>query len=114
MILPEHGGVANAIGAVAGRVSVTLRGTITSPSEGSFRVHFEDGPQDFIAEDKAITALDDYLTLRAIEQAKFAGAGDIELTRNHDITASEVESRRIFIEATLSVTAAGRPRIATG
>jgi N-methylhydantoinase A/oxoprolinase/acetone carboxylase beta subunit len=114
MILPEHGGVANAIGAVAGRVSVTLRGTITSPSEGSFRVHFEDGPQDFISEDKAVAALDGYLTLRAIEQAKFAGAGDIELTRNHDITASEVESRRIFIEATLSVTAAGRPRIATG
>jgi N-methylhydantoinase A/oxoprolinase/acetone carboxylase beta subunit len=34
MILPEHAGVANAIGAVVGRVTMRRSGTVTSPGEG--------------------------------------------------------------------------------
>ena len=39
MVLPEHAGVANAIGAVVGRLTLRRAGTVTSPSEGLFRVH---------------------------------------------------------------------------
>jgi N-methylhydantoinase A/oxoprolinase/acetone carboxylase beta subunit len=53
VILPEHAAVANAIGAVVGRITVRRSGTITAPSEGVFRVHFAEGPQDFHSEDDA-------------------------------------------------------------
>ena len=36
VILPEHAAVANAIGAVVGRITVRRSGTITAPSEGIF------------------------------------------------------------------------------
>jgi hypothetical protein len=39
MILPSHAGVANAIGAVVGQVTMRKTGVITSPSEGCFCVH---------------------------------------------------------------------------
>ena len=37
MVLSEHAGVANAIGAVVGRVTFRKSATITSPSEGLYR-----------------------------------------------------------------------------
>ena len=54
MILPGHAGVANAIGAVVGRLTLRRSGTVTSPSEGRYRAHLEDGPQDFNELDKAL------------------------------------------------------------
>ena len=36
MILPQHSDVANAIGAVVGRITRRVQGSITAPSEGQF------------------------------------------------------------------------------
>jgi hypothetical protein len=47
MILPEHAGVANAIGAVAGQVSQRRVGLVSSPAEGRFVAHLADGLQAF-------------------------------------------------------------------
>ncbi len=56
MILPRHAGVANAIGAVVGRVTLRKTWVVTSPSEGCYRVHFETGPQD-LADAETVMAL---------------------------------------------------------
>ncbi|MEY4780312.1 MAG: hypothetical protein RLZZ607_1625, partial [Pseudomonadota bacterium] len=45
MILPEHAGVANAIGAVVGQVSQRAQGLVSSPGEGRFTAHLPDGLQ---------------------------------------------------------------------
>ena len=112
MILPEHAGVANAIGAVVGRVTMRKSGTVTSPSEGKYRVHFPDGPQDFADEDSALDGLELALRRDAEHEAKQAGAEDIQITVSRDIRKAGVEAREVFVEATLTVEAAGRPRVA--
>lgn len=112
MILPEYGGVANAIGAVVGRVTMRESGTVTAPSEGKYRVHLLEGPQDFADQDSALDALETVLREDAVAQAKIAGAEDIQVSVKRDIRTAGVEAREVFIEATITVEAAGRPRVA--
>ena len=112
MILPEHAGVANAIGAVVGQVTFRKSGTVTAPSEGKYRVHLETGPEDFTDPDHAMTRLETSLRLEAEAEAKAAGAGDIHVTSLRDIRRAQVEARDVFIEAVLTVEASGRPRVA--
>lgn len=114
MILPEHAGVANAIGAVVGRVTMRRSGTVTSPSEGRFRVHLDSGPEDFLSSDAALTRLETALQSAAVSEAQAAGAGDIQVRVERDIRTAEAEARQVFVEATLTVEASGRPRVADG
>ena len=112
VILPEHGGVANAIGAVVGRVTMRRQGTVTAPSEGCFRVHFENGPQDFASSASALDALEGQLREDARHAALQSGAEDIHLHAIRDVKTAQAEAREVFIEAVITVEASGRPRIA--
>ena len=112
MILPLDGGVANAIGAIVGRIIMRRSGTITTPSEGRYRVHLESGPEDFIDKVVAFQRLEDGLRVAAKKAALVAGANDIEVAIDRDIKTAQVEAREIFVEATITVEASGRPRIA--
>jgi len=112
MVLPTHAGVANAIGAVVGRVTMRRMGTVTSPGEGKFRVHLPTGPQDFGDQDSAVSALETVLKDQAIADAKAAGAADIQVTVTRDIRVAGVEAREVFVEAQIVVEASGRPRVA--
>ncbi|KIN62648.1 Hydantoinase/oxoprolinase [Sulfitobacter noctilucicola] len=112
MILPEHAGVANAIGAVVGRVTMRHSGTVTSPSEGKFRVHLVEGPQDFGDRESALRLLESVLREQATSQAVAAGAEDVHVTVQRDIRTAGVEAREVFIEAEITVEASGRPRVA--
>ena len=114
MILPKHAGVANAIGAVVGRVTMRKSGTITSPSEGLYRVHLDTGPKDFGDAETALASLEELLTDAARLDAQNAGADDIQIRVERDIRKATAESREVFVEATLTVEAAGRPRVADG
>ncbi|WP_299047660.1 hydantoinase/oxoprolinase family protein [uncultured Tateyamaria sp.] len=111
MELPENGGVANAIGAVVGRVTVRRSGTITAPSEGLFRVHLPTGPEDFGSSDAALARLETVLVDHARGAAQAAGAFDIEVHVARDIRVAQAEAREVFVEATLTAEATGRPRI---
>ncbi len=112
MILPEHGGVANAIGAVVGRVTIRRMGSVTSPAEGKFRVHLESGPVDFTEAEAAMIALREALEEEARSEAESAGAQDITLTASQEIRSAKAEAREVFLEAEITVEASGRPRIA--
>jgi N-methylhydantoinase A/oxoprolinase/acetone carboxylase beta subunit len=114
MILPDHAGVANAIGAVVGRVMMRRTGSVTSAGEGRYRVHFEAGPSDFTDRDAALAALEAQLVLDASADAIAAGAADIQSTVTCDIRCASVEAREVFVEAFITVEAAGRPRVAAG
>ncbi len=114
MILPADAGVANAIGAVVGRVMMRRSGTVTSPSEGRFRVHLESGPEDFGEAAEALARLEAVLRGAATEAAMAAGADDIEIVVERDVRTAQAEARKVFVEATLTVEAAGRPRVALG
>ncbi|WP_159978692.1 hydantoinase/oxoprolinase N-terminal domain-containing protein [Roseobacter cerasinus] len=114
MILPSHGAVANAIGAVVGRVSMRCSGTVTALGEGVFRVHLEDGPADIDDEEAALDALERALSADARAAAQAAGVVDARLTATRDIRRARVDNREVFVEAVLTVEASGRPRIASG
>ena len=114
MILPEHAHVANAIGAVVGRVIMRESGTITAPREGVFRVHLAHGPQDFPDAERALSQLETVLTQAARARAQSAGAAEIECQVTRDIRTAGVEGREVFVEAELAVEASGRPRVAVG
>jgi N-methylhydantoinase A/oxoprolinase/acetone carboxylase beta subunit len=80
MILPEHAGVANAIGAVAGQVSQRLTGMVSSPAEGRFVAHLTAGPQVFSDRDVALEAMETALRAEAETRARAAGAVDLRVS----------------------------------
>ena len=114
MILPDHAGVANAIGAVVGQVSQRATGLVTSPSEGRFVAHFASGLTTFNDRDAALDAMETALVADATQRARAAGAEDLRILTARDIREATVEGRAMFIEATLTATASGRPRVAHG
>jgi N-methylhydantoinase A/oxoprolinase/acetone carboxylase beta subunit len=112
MILPEHAGVANAIGAVVGQIRQVVSGVVTSAGEGQYTVHLPEGPTLFGNRDTALDALQAALSDQASDRARRAGAEDLTLTYARDIREVEIEGRSMFVEAEITVTATGRPRIA--
>ena len=112
MDLPEHGGVANAIGAVVGRVTIRRSGTITAPSAGRYRVHLESGPEDHGDAETAMVALQRVLEAQARIDAERAGAENITVSTRRALRSAEAEGRDVFLEAEITVEASGRPRIA--
>ena len=114
MILPDHGGVANAIGAVVGQVAMHATGTVTSPGAGSFAVHLADGVQRFNQSSEALDVLEAALKVEATGMVMAAGVEEIRFTTVRDIKQVEIEGQPMFIEAQVKVTAHGRPRIAVG
>ncbi len=114
MILPEHAGVANAIGAVVGQVSQRATGLVSSAGEGRFTAHLAGGLVAFDERDAALNAMEAALVAEASARARQAGACELRVSVTRDIRAAEVEGRSMFIEATVTATASGRPRVAHG
>ncbi|MBC6441724.1 MAG: hydantoinase/oxoprolinase family protein [Rhodobacteraceae bacterium] len=112
MIVPDHAGVANAIGAVTGQVAIRQTATITAESEGCFRGHMPSGRQDFTAEGAAIQAVEAELAETATERARSAGAEGVSVRFERDIRTATLDGHRMFIEAEITAIAHGRPRIA--
>ena len=112
MILPIHAGVANAIGAVVGRVTIRKQGTVTAPSEGVFRVHLDSDPVDFTQLSNAFKFLEQNLSEAVIHDAQAAGVENPKIEIDRDIRSAKTEARDVFYEATFIAEASGRPRIA--
>lgn len=114
MILPDHAGVANAIGAVVGQVTMRKTAVITAEGEGRFRAHLASGSRDFAERDMALTAVEDTLRTHAEQAARAAGAQGVRVRVERDVRDAEIEGRRVFVEAEITAIASGRPRIADG
>jgi hypothetical protein len=114
MVLPEHAGVANAIGAVVGQVAMVAQGTVTSPGPGLYLAHLPGGPARFADRDAALDALEAALRTDARDRALAAGVQEVRLTAARQLREVAVEGSPMFIDAEIRVTAQGRPRIAAG
>ncbi|NRB01692.1 MAG: hydantoinase/oxoprolinase family protein [Rhodobacteraceae bacterium] len=114
MILPKHAGVANAIGAVVGRISVRKSVTITAQGEGRYRAHMPDSVADFLDEDAARQHVQDILTELAESEVRGSGAGDVKTGTTYARQVAKIEGREMFVEALVTVEASGRPRVAVG
>ena len=111
VILPEYAGVANAIGAVVGKIVMRESGVISSPSEGKYLVHLDGKPVNFTSELKALKVLEEKLTEKSIQKAKEAGAENVSVNIDREIKTANIENRSVFVEASVLVEASGRPRI---
>jgi N-methylhydantoinase A/oxoprolinase/acetone carboxylase beta subunit len=111
-IVPDHAEVANAVGAVVGRVAVAVEGTVTSPAPGAYVAHLPTGPERFGDSQSALSALQAALDAEALSRARAAGAAEVQLLRARDLREAEVEGSPMFVEARLRVTAQGRARLA--
>jgi N-methylhydantoinase A/oxoprolinase/acetone carboxylase beta subunit len=114
LAIPTHAGVCNAVGAVAGGILQSVTALITAPSEGLFRVHLPVGNADFTDVERAAAHAAAEASALAVDKARAAGAGDIELRqRRADKVHRDPTGLQIFIESRIDVTAFGRPRLAT-
>ncbi|RCS23767.1 hydantoinase/oxoprolinase family protein [Phyllobacterium salinisoli] len=110
--VPRDSDVANAIGAVVGQVRVSLTAEISQPVEGRFRVSAGETIRDFGEEAAALAFAESTLREQVSARAMQAGTDGAEIIVSHDIRAATIEDKRTFVEAILTATASGRPRIA--
>ena len=111
-IVPEYAGVANAVGAVVGRVRVQAAGTIATPDNGLYRVFAGESPRDFPGLETATAHARSMLEAQARKGAIDAGAREAELSIEQRDAVAVVEGRETLVERTVTVVASGRPRFA--
>ncbi|MDR7031511.1 N-methylhydantoinase A/oxoprolinase/acetone carboxylase beta subunit [Mesorhizobium sp. BE184] len=111
-VVPADTDVANALGAVVGQVRVSVTARVSQPKQRLFRVASGDVLRDFAEEEPALAAAEALVREVAARRAADAGADAAEIDVTVDIRATTVEGQRMFIEADVVATAAGRPRIA--
>lgn len=110
--LPEHGEVSNAVGAVAGGVTQTMTILISQPAEGLFRVHLPGGPADYAEIERAIARAEEAARREAGAMATRAGADDVKVqARRDERVVRQPDGTSVFIEAIVTATATGRPRL---
>ncbi len=109
--VPDHADVANAIGAVVGRVRITHACTISSPQQGQFVVHAGEAPTMCTALEDALDLATRELTDRVRREMDDAGADEVELSSTWHESTVEVGGTPMFVEGRLTVTGSGRPRI---
>ncbi|MDH3500772.1 MAG: hydantoinase/oxoprolinase family protein [Acidimicrobiia bacterium] len=107
--IPEAAGVANAIGAVVGRVVTSATTLVTSPRRGTFRVHARPEPVTVHNLAAARVMATDHARRAAIEEASRAGAGDVEVAIDWAVRDVDMPGKPLFMEATATATAIGRP-----
>jgi N-methylhydantoinase A/oxoprolinase/acetone carboxylase beta subunit len=118
LAIPEHTGVANAIGAVAGSVVQRIH-ILVLPHEDEmgYRVHLPDRVHDFDTLDDALLYAEDAGRTLALQGAEHAGAQEIRVqVERYDKTAPVAEGwgDEMYVQTVFEITAAGRPRIAQG
>ena len=111
-VVPPDTDVANALGAVVGQVRVTAQAQVSQPQPGLFRVSSTHGIADFRSEEAALAEAGRLARAAAAAGAAEAGADTVEIAVAHDIRAADIDGERAFVEAIVSATASGRPRIA--
>ena len=111
-VVPEHAGVANAVGAVVGGIRVQAAGTIATPDEGLYRVFAGAGPRDFPDLETATAHARSVLEVQARKGAVDAGAGEVDMSVEQRDDVAVVEGRETLVERAVIAVASGRPRFA--
>ena len=112
LVIPQHHGVTNAVGAVAGGVFETVVVTITTPREDRFRLHGVEGVRDFAKLEDAAAEAEAQARSAAHARALAAGAATVEVAVDRKDTVVSNFGADLFIESTITATATGRPRLA--
>ena len=110
-LIPLDADVANAIGAVVGRVRVHVDIYVSQPERGRFRVHHLEAPRDVYDEHEAITLAREIAGREAMRHVVEAGADTAELTVAHVLNIAHIEGEEFLVDGTVTATASGRPGV---
>ena len=112
LYIPEHAGVANAIGAVASGVVQTVHALIKPLGENKFyRVHLPFGVRDFHSLDEATSYAKRAVYRQARNRAHQAGSGVVKVHIEQNDRTARVYGIHQHIETEVIATATGRPRL---
>jgi N-methylhydantoinase A/oxoprolinase/acetone carboxylase beta subunit len=110
--IPEHAGVANAVGAVVGRVRISRECVVSSPQQGQFVVHAGEKPAVFTDLAQARDWSLEHLTRQLAADMVAAGAPEFETRHDWLVQTVHVDGMDMFVEGRLVVVASGRPEVA--
>jgi N-methylhydantoinase A/oxoprolinase/acetone carboxylase beta subunit len=111
VIVPEHADVANAIGAVVGRVRISRETTVSASQLGQFLVHVGIEPVTVVTLDEARSLATATLTEGLRTDMEAAGARQFETEWDWKETTVDVGGLPMFVEGRLSATGSGRPEL---
>ena len=111
-LVPQHAGVANAVGAVVGRVRISRECVVSSPAPGEFVVHAGETPAKFTDLTKARVFAHEHLGVAVALDMVAAGAPLFEVHERWHEQTVDIEGLALFVEGTLTLTASGRPELA--
>ena len=110
--IPAHADVANAVGAVVGRVRLSRECVISAPQHGQFIVHAGEAPVVFVDLLQARAHALAHLTEALHADMVSAGAPLFETREQWVEQTVPVDGMELFVEGRLSLTASGRPELA--
>jgi N-methylhydantoinase A/oxoprolinase/acetone carboxylase beta subunit len=110
LVIPEHAGVANAVGAVAGSIVQRVSLIIRPLEDYGYRLHDADGIHDFTELENAAQAGISHASALAERRAVEAGARTVELRveREDQVVSPADRVEEIYLGSTIQVTAIGR------
>ena len=110
LVNPEHAEVAGAVGAAAGSVRQRVLILVTQPSDGLFRIHHPDGPQDCSTQDEALSIAASAAEQAAQRRAELAGARSVSLSSSSEVEEIDLgNGKTLFLEARILAEAVGLP-----
>ena len=112
--VPDDADVANAIGAVVGQVRVAVIAEITLTEAQHFEItgtELQLLKSSFLDENDAIAAAKAACSNAVEQKAKEAGASNATTQIHEDIKSYTQDDRRMFVSATITAVASGRPAI---
>ena len=110
-VVPDDADVANAIGAVVGRVETICEVGVADGGDGSLALTGVIDERRFGDEDTAIAAARRAAEEGARAKAEAAGAASIVVSSRTEVDAPTADGLRIFLGANVVARATGRPRV---
>ena len=109
MVIPDYAEVANAVGAVAGKVEMAAERVVLGSDGEAFQITGGDAPNLMTDEAAALEAAEAAAVEDALARALAAGAADPKTHVERHLKRATVESREVLVEARIIARAIGRP-----
>ena len=110
-IIPTHADVANAIGAVAGKVKIRTEFTLSRPNDDVYRLHMHKETKDFSCLNEAKQHAEQSLSKHLTHISKQAGANHVDISFEWLNNWARIEGQKTLISAQLKGAALGKPAI---
>lgn len=115
--IPEHSGVANALGAIVGSIIMRVEALVLpQEQEQGYRIHLPNGSSHWDDLEQALAYGRSEAARIAREMAERAGAADVRIVlheRHSHAPVSDIYGGEVYVRSCIEARAIGRPRLKT-